>query len=404
MKRKFNKKKDILSFILKKNKLKKKNQKENNNTNNDTINTINLFEEKNEIKKLKIHNPFIKIETDSSLNENIDNINNMKSMDSNLTSFYLKKKTIQKKKNNNFQTSNIIKKEKKKIKIIRKRKKKEVKSKELTFFLINKSCSHLLKKEDIISLYALMILRESDKLKKNILSFSFISKNNKLKIISNYNKNKENELIDFQNYINNHNNSSNLELINNKEKENLFFCFKEISKIYNDNMLCNNLICLYCFQYYGDLKKHYFLKGKKKNYCEIFISLIIKENNINDQINLFIDVLKYSKPILRNLSNEMLFNEIFKIITENKINIPLSNINDALSCFEIIYAIKFGFEFNHTMKQLKTNQENLIHNCKIKKQNLNNLENQNEDNNNYRIFEKKNNNFSILENQFIKDN
>ena len=257
-----NKKKDILSFRLKNNHLKKRNQIENNNSDNIYSNTIHLFEEKNEIHKIKIFNPFRKKENDTSLKDYNDNINNKKSIDSNIAPLFLKKKTIQRKKTkkNNLQTSNISIKEKKKIKNKRKRKKKEVKSKELTFFLINKFCSNSLKKEDMISLYALMILRESDKLKKNIFSFHFISNNNKLKIISNYYKIKEKELIQFQNYINNHNISLNLEIIYNLEKENLYFCFKEISKIYNDNILNNKLICLYCFQYFGDLKKHYFLK------------------------------------------------------------------------------------------------------------------------------------------------
>ena len=404
MKKKYNEKKDQLSMILKKNNLKINNHIENENTNNN--NKINLFEVKNERQNLKIHNPFIKKEPQSILNNYDDNKIDMKSIDSNLTSSFLKKKTIHRKKNKNknLQSNNIIKKEKKQIINKKKRKKKEIKSKELIFFLINKSCSNILKKDDIISLFALMILRESDRIKKNILTFSFISKKNKKQIISNYNKNNEKELIDFQNYINNNNNSSNLELNNHKEKENLFFGFQEISKIYNDNIICNNLICLYCFQYFGDLKKHYFLKRKKKTYCEIFISLIIKENNINEQINLFIDVLKYSKPVLRSLSNELLINEIFEIINLNKINIPFSNINDTLYCFEIIYSIKFGYEFNYTMKKLKKNQENIILNFKKEKQDSNNLIIQNEENNQNKTIQGKNHVFSILENQFSKDN
>ena len=79
-----NKKKDILSFRLKNNHLKKKNQIENNNSDYINSNTIHLFEEKNEIHKIKIFNPFRKKENDTSLNDYNDNINNKKSIDSNI--------------------------------------------------------------------------------------------------------------------------------------------------------------------------------------------------------------------------------------------------------------------------------------------------------------------------------
>ena len=370
-------------FILNNNKNKKHNNKNIKNDEDNKNSNLDLIEEEEEEEIIKIHNPFMKNE-----------INVSSQNDDNSIEKIIDTSKSKKKENNNISFPNNV----------------LNKNKESNYSLMYFDCKNFLSNEQIISLFAFILLREVEKFKNFIMKFTFISNENMNKIISNYHKFKEKELNAFKLFLQ-HFGNDNIEkekITEEKEKENLILGYKTLNKIYNQSHIQTHTICIYCFKYYVNIKKHIFKNGKQKNYCRSFFKYIKKEKTLKKQIILFIDLLKYSKPCLINFSNKIIYDEIKRIIIKNNIKTPLTDYKEIFNFFEIIYENKFGTSINHTIKKLKQIQEKEGYIIKNEKNNENGdkdlsikIEKKGEKDN---IFlNKKNKGSSILENKFYNE-
>ena len=370
-------------FILNNNKNKKHNNKNIKNDEDNKNSNLDLIEEEEEEEIIKIHNPFMKNE-----------INVSSQNDDNSIEKIIDTSKSKKKENNNISFPNNV----------------LNKNKESNYSLMYFDCKNFLSNEQIISLFAFILLREVEKFQNFIMKFTFISNENMNKIISNYHKFKEKELNAFKLFLQ-HFGNDNIEkekITEEKEKENLILGYKTLNKIYNQSHIQTHTICIYCFKYYVNIKKHIFKNGKQKNYCRSFFKYIKKEKTLKKQIILFIDLLKYSKPCLINFSNKIIYDEIKRIIIKNNIKTPLTDYKEIFNFFEIIYENKFGTSINHTIKKLKQIQEKEGYIIKNEKNNENGdkdlsikIEKKGEKDN---IFlNKKNKGSSILENKFYNE-
>ena len=168
------------------------------------------------------------------------------------------------------------------------------------------------------------------------------------KIFDNY---QEEQKIKFNSYFNeikdkeNNNNNNNINNLNESNDEmeieiydkintnlNIFENLNKITNIFinDDNSDNHKYICLYCFKKFANnqlLFQHLFNLGNKFMFCYNFQEKIISQPNLDSQIYLIIEMLKYSNKKIR--TSEILINklkeELNKILKFNNITEPITN-------------------------------------------------------------------------------
>ena len=165
-------------------------------------------------------------------------------------------------------------------------------------------------------------------------------------LLNNNISNENNFIENFLNNTNIKNNNKNISIKENKlfiEENNIFNSLNSLTnKIINiDNKNNSKYLCLICFKSFSGkefLVRHLFHLGISKSnsvpYCIDFQEEVISKNNLNDQIIIIEDMLKYSFVKLRNYEN---LNSLIK--EELKKNFKNQNLIKSSKNFEDFFRI-----------------------------------------------------------------
>ncbi len=189
--------------------------------------------------------------------------------------------------------------------------------------------------------------------KNLLLSLSFISKEHFDFYLKNYNdkiKIEKENLLKFLNLKNITN--DNLEY---QKKENLFINKKEeLKTLIEEHYIKKRLkksICLHCLKYFNNVGDHIFrIREKKSTCCEIARNNILNGNNLNEQLDFFVELIKLTRRKIKEQSNEEIKENIRKLLKKN------NKINDNQSIIDFckkIYCLYFRKNKKYSLKNNK---------------------------------------------------
>ena len=137
----------------------------------------------------------------------------------------------------------------------------------------------------------------------------------------------------------------NNEFIYNKEE-----LEKLIEKFFISKKLNKN-ICLHCLKYFNNVGDHIFrIREKKSTCCEIARNNILNGNNLNEQLDFFVELIKLTRRKIKEQSNEEIKENIRKLLKKN------NKINDNQSIIDFckkIYCLYFRKNKKYSLKKNK---------------------------------------------------
>ena len=214
--------------------------------------------------------------------------------------------------------------------------------------------------------------KDIENFKNFLFSLYFISKEHFDFYLKNYNDKINIEKVNLLKFLNLKNISNdNLEY---QKKENLFINKKqELKTLIEEHYLNKRLkksICLHCLKYFNNVGDHIFrIREKKSTCCEIVRKNILNVNTLNEQLDFFVELIKYTRKKTKNQSNEEIKENIRKILKKNKDENKINDKKSIIDICEKLYSFYFKkYKKNSPKKKIKIKKTNLINSFKKENQ------------------------------------
>ena len=206
--------------------------------------------------------------------------------------------------------------------------------------------------------------KDIENFKNFLLSLYYISKEHFDFYLNNYKdkiKIEKKNLVKFLNLKNISN-----DILEYQKKENLFINKKEeLKTLIEEHYIKKRLkksICLHCLKYFNNVGDHIFrIREKKSTCCEIVRRNILNVNSLNEQLDFFVDLIKYTRKKIKNQSNEEIKENIRKLLKKTKDENKINDKKSMIDFCENLYSFYFKkIKKNSPKKKDKIKQNHLL--------------------------------------------